>query len=149
MCPWLVQRGDRSLERPSCNLFPMGSNLGPWDPDWGFFPKCNTLTLMPKYLKTQLRVQRIFPRTAGHLHALAAQEIQTGNPHSAEIVASGTFPTGKSYTGTFLHRKTDHRKMYLPAIATPEFPYTGNSKPEKVRLDIIFAAFNRQSSHLF
>ena len=35
--------------------------------------------------------------------------------------------------------------MYLPAIATPEFPYTGNSQPEKVRPDIIFPAFNRQS----
>ena len=41
--------------------------------------------------------------------------------------------------------KTNNRKIYLPAIATPEFPYTGNSQPEKVRLDIIFAAFNRQS----
>ena len=116
MCPWLVQRGDRSLERPSCNLFPMGSNLGPWDPDWGFFPKCNTLTLMPKYLKTQLRAQRICPRTAGHLHALAAQEIQTGNPHSAEIVASGTFSTGNYYTRILLHRKTDNWKIYPPAI---------------------------------
>ena len=101
MCPWLVQRGDRSLERPSCNLFPMGSNLGPWDPDWGFFPKCNTLTLMPKYLKTQLRAQRICPRTAGHLHALAAQE---------------TFSTGNYYTRILLHRKTDNWKIYPPAI---------------------------------
>ena len=74
MCPWLVQRGDRSLERPSCNLFPMGSNLGPWDPDWGFFPKCNTLTLMPKYLKTQLRAQRICPRTAGHFGTAICME---------------------------------------------------------------------------
>ena len=61
------------------------------------------------------------------------------------MVAAGTFPTGKYYTGIFFHRKTYNWKIYPLAIAIPEFPYTGNSLPEKVRPEIIFPAFNRQS----
>ena len=63
------------------------------------------------------------------------------------MVAAGTFPTGKYYTGIIFHRKTYNWKIYPLAIATPEFPYTGNSLPEKVRPEIIFPAFNRQSMY--
>ena len=139
-CPWLVPRGDRSLKRPSCSLCPMGSNLGPWNPNWGPFPKPNTLTLMPKYPKTQLRAQGIRPRPPGHLYW---HLFNTGNLDRQSSLSGNCSIRNFSYR-KILHRKTDNRKIYPLAIATPEFPYTGNSQPEKVRLDIIFAAFNKK-----
>ena len=147
MCPWLVLRGARSLKRPSCYHYRMGSNL---DPNWGSFSKPNTLTHMPKNTKNQLRAQGIRPRTPGHSywHLFNTGNLDRQSSHSGNY-SIRSFPTGKYYTGTFLHRKKDNWKIYPLAIDTPEFPYTGNSQPEKMRPENTFPAFHRQSFSIF
>ena len=121
----------------------MGPKLRP-------FSKPNTLMLMPRYPKTQLRAHGILPRTLGHLywHLFNTGNLDRQSSHSGNY-SIRSFPTGKYHTGTFLHRKTDNRKIYPLAIDTPEFPYTGNSQPEKMRPENTFPAFHRQSFSIF
>ena len=120
-------KGSQEVKMSYCNLCPMGSNLGPWNPNWGPFPKPNTLTLMPKYPKTQLRAQGIRPRTPGHLYwhlfsrgNLDRQSSLSGNCSirnfsyrkilhrnflTPENRQSENISTGNCYTGIYLHRQ--------------------------------------------
>ena len=116
-------KGSQEFKRPSCNLCRMGSNL---DPNWGSFYMPNTLTLMPKYPKTQLRAQGIRRRTPGHLYwhlfntgNLDRQSSLSGNCSirnfscrkilhwnflTPENRQSENISTGNCYTGISLHQ---------------------------------------------
>ena len=108
----VVLRGARSLKRPSCCR--MGSNL---DPNWGSFSKLNTLTLMSKYPKTQLRAQGICPRTPGHLNWLL---FMTGNLDRQYSLS------GNCSISNFSYRKILHWNFLTPENRQSENISTGN-----------------------